>query len=166
MPAAGEGGGVVPELGRVLQLVPALRLAVFWRCGAGTRQGPSRLPSAHDAEMSGGVVLCGGGHFLCCRLHRRVQTSHSCPPGSTLNKIAPGCCGCCGCFCRLFTMWLCRHTCPCNRAHCTNLMGQCLCTDPYPPAHALVRLLHFVPLLPNFLTSPHQSGQLCRRVQV
>ena len=42
-----------------------------------------------------------------------------------------------------------------NRALCTNLMGQCLCTDPYPspppPAHANVHLLHFVPLLPELV---------------
>ena len=69
-------GEVLPGLRRAVPLVPLSRplpSSGAVPCGAETRQGPWRQPSAHGAEMSGGVTLSGGGHFLCRRLHRHVQ---------------------------------------------------------------------------------------------
>ena len=72
------GRKALPERGRVVLLVPLpLPLpssgAVY--CGAETRQGPLRPPSARDANASGGVALSGGGHSLCRRLLRRAMAS-------------------------------------------------------------------------------------------
>ena len=75
------GGEALPELGRVVQLVPLTRpfpsSGPVGRCGAYSRLGPSRRSSVHTGDMHGGVAPSGGGHCLCRRLHRRDQRPSS-----------------------------------------------------------------------------------------
>ena len=47
----------------------------------------------------------------------------------------------------------------CSRARCTNLLGQCLCTDPYPPRHQVQELGHLM-RLPAGLGWPRTASKL------
>ena len=65
------GGGVLPELGRVLRLVLLPRPCPYSdlvRYGACTRTGPWRRSSVHTSGMHGGVAL-----FAASRLPQRVR---------------------------------------------------------------------------------------------
>ena len=69
------GEGVLPELGRVRQLVPPPRpkpsSCPVGRNDAYTRLGPLRRSSVHSGGMHGGVALSGGGHCVAINVHHQ-----------------------------------------------------------------------------------------------